>query len=65
MKKLIVYGRIEFIEEQGEPVSATVHRVNNAVIIEEEYLKDAEVRMGKEDGDWLIPHKYKGKIIWK
>jgi len=64
-KKLIVYGTIIFIEEGGQPVSATVQQLTHVMLLEEDYIADAEVRMGKKGEDWLVPHLYKGKIIWQ
>ncbi len=62
-KKLIIYGTIIFTENEGKPVSATVQKIEQAVLLEETYFTEVEERMGKED--WLIPHLYKGKIIWQ
>ena len=66
-KKLIIWGHIIFEEADGQPISATIQKIDGVMLVDENseaFIEKAE-DMGKEGEDWIIPHLYKGTIIWK
>lgn len=59
MKQFVIFGDIEFIEDDEH--TALVHRVHHSGFYADE---DIEPVADVHGGDWLAPHYYNGRITF-